>query len=52
MPETTLAELAAAAAKREEKLAAREAEKVARLQELQKREEVMEEELAAGTRRL
>jgi hypothetical protein len=29
-----------------------EAEEVARLQELQKREEAVEEELAAGTRRL
>jgi hypothetical protein len=49
--EIALAELAAAAAKKEEWLAAREAEEVARLQELQKREEAMEEELAAGTRR-
>jgi hypothetical protein len=44
--------LAAAAAKKEEWLAAREAEEVARLQELQKREEAVEEELAAGNRRL
>jgi hypothetical protein len=44
--------LAAAAAKKEERLAAREAEEMARLQELQKREEAMEPELAAGTRRL
>jgi hypothetical protein len=50
--ETVLAELAAAAAKKEEWLAAREAEEVARLQELQKREEAVEEELAAGSRRL
>jgi hypothetical protein len=35
-----------------ELVATREAEVVARLQELQKREEAMEEELAAGTRRL
>jgi hypothetical protein len=47
-----LADLAAAAAKKEEWLAAREAEEVARLQELQKREEAVEEELAAGNRRL
>jgi hypothetical protein len=47
-----LADLAAVVAKREEGLAAREAEEVAQLQELQKREEAMEEELAAGNRRL
>jgi hypothetical protein len=47
-----LADLAAAVAKKEELLAAREAEEVARLQELQKREEAMEEELAAGNRRI
>jgi hypothetical protein len=40
--ETTLAELAAAAAEKEKWLAAREAEEVARLQELQKREEAGE----------
>jgi hypothetical protein len=50
--EASVAELAVAAAKREEWLAAREAEEVARLQELQKWEEAVEEELAAGTRRL
>jgi hypothetical protein len=50
--EATLAELAAVAAKREERLAAREAEEVAWLQELQRREEAVEEELAAGTRRV
>jgi hypothetical protein len=49
---SALADLAAAAAKKEEWLAAREAEEVARLQELQKREEAVEEELAAGNRRL
>jgi hypothetical protein len=49
---STLADLAAAAAKKQEWLAAREAEEVARLQELQKREETMEEELAAGNQRL
>jgi hypothetical protein len=49
---SALADLAAAVAKREEGLAAREAEEVAQLQELQKREEAVEEELAAGTRRL
>jgi DNA repair exonuclease SbcCD ATPase subunit len=49
---STLADLAAAVAKREEGLAAREAEEVARLQELQKREEAVEDELAAGTQRL
>jgi hypothetical protein len=48
----TLADLAAALARREEGLAAREAEEAARLQELQRREEAVEEELAAGTRRL
>jgi hypothetical protein len=50
--EATLADLAAAATRKEEWLAAREAEEAARLQELQKREEAVEEELAAGTRRL
>jgi hypothetical protein len=50
--ETALVELAAAAAKKEEWLAAREVEEVARLQELQKWEEAVEEELAARTRRL
>jgi hypothetical protein len=50
--EATLAELAAAAAKREERLAAREAEEVARLEELQEREAAVEKELAAETRRL
>jgi hypothetical protein len=49
---STLADLAAAVAKREEGLAAREAKEVARLQELQKREEAVEDELAARTRRL
>jgi hypothetical protein len=49
---SALADLAVAAAKKEEWLAAREAEEVARLQELQKQEEAMEEELAAGYRRL
>jgi hypothetical protein len=49
---SALADLAAAVAKREEGLAIREAEEVAQLQELQKREEAVEEELAAGTRRL
>jgi DNA repair exonuclease SbcCD ATPase subunit len=49
---SALTDLAVAAAKREEWLAAREAEEVARLQELQKREEAVEEELAAGNRRL
>jgi hypothetical protein len=49
---SALADLAAAAAKKEEWLAAREAEEVARLQELQKWEEAVEEELAAGNRRL
>jgi hypothetical protein len=44
--------MAAAAVKREEELAAREAEEVARLEELQKREAAVEKELAAGTRRL
>jgi hypothetical protein len=48
----TLADLAAAVARREEGLAAREAGEAARLQELQRREEAVEEELAAGTRRL
>ncbi|XP_025798686.1 stress response protein NST1-like [Panicum hallii] len=47
-----LADLAAAVAKREEGLAAREAGEATRLQELQRREEAVEEELAAGTRRL
>jgi DNA repair exonuclease SbcCD ATPase subunit len=47
-----LADLAAAVAKKEELLAAREAEEVVRLQELQKREEAVEEELAAGNRRI
>jgi hypothetical protein len=50
--ETALAELGTAAAKKEEWLAAREAEDVARIQELQKREEAVEEELAPRTRRL
>jgi hypothetical protein len=50
--ETALAELAAATAKKEEWLAAHEAEEVAWLQELQKWEEAVEEELAAGSRRL
>jgi hypothetical protein len=50
--ETVLAELAVATAKKEEWLATHEAEEVARLQELQKREEAVEEELAAGSRRL
>ncbi|XP_025819861.1 uncharacterized abhydrolase domain-containing protein DDB_G0269086-like [Panicum hallii] len=49
---SALADLAAAAAKKEEWLVAREVEEVARLQELQKREEAMEEELAARNRRL
>jgi hypothetical protein len=49
---SALTDLAAAAAKKEEWLAAREAEEVARLQELQKREEAVEEELAARNRRL
>jgi hypothetical protein len=49
---SALADLVAAAAKKEEWLAAREAEEVARLQELQKWEEAVEEELAAGNRRL
>jgi hypothetical protein len=50
--EASVAALVAAAAKKEERLAAREAEEMARLQELQKREEAVEAELAAGTRRL
>jgi hypothetical protein len=50
--EATLAELAAAAAKREERLAAREVEEVSRLEELQEREAAVEKELAARTRRL
>jgi hypothetical protein len=50
--ETFVAALAAATARKEEMLAAREAEEVARLQELQKREETVEEELSARTRRL
>jgi chromosome segregation ATPase len=50
--ESALVDLAAAAAKKEEWLAACETEEVARLQELQKREEAVEEELAAGSRRL
>jgi chromosome segregation ATPase len=48
----TLAEQVAAAAQKEEELATREAEEVARLQELQKQEEAVVEELAAGHRRL
>jgi hypothetical protein len=50
--EATLAELAAATAKREEELTAREAKEVARLEELQEQEAAVEKELAAGTRRL
>jgi hypothetical protein len=50
--EASVATLAAAAAKKEEWLAAREAEEMAPLQELQKREEAMEAELAAGRQRL
>jgi hypothetical protein len=49
--EATLEELAAAAARREERLATREAEEVTRLEELQEREAAVEKELAAGTRR-
>jgi hypothetical protein len=49
---STLADLAAAVAKKEEWLATREAEEVARLEELQKWEEAVGEELAAGNRRL
>jgi hypothetical protein len=44
--------LAAATARKEEQLAAREAEELVRLQELQKREGAIEKELAAGVRRL
>jgi hypothetical protein len=47
--EATLAELEAAAVERERRLAAREAEEVARLDELQEREAAVEKELAAGT---
>jgi hypothetical protein len=50
--EATLAELEAAAVERGRKLATREAEEVARLEELQEREAAVERELAAGTRRL
>jgi hypothetical protein len=50
--QAALVDRVAAAAKKEEELAAREAEEVVRLQELQKREEAVEEELAAGDRRL
>jgi hypothetical protein len=50
--EATLAELEAAAVERERRLAAREAEEVAWLEELQEREAAVEKELAVGTRRL
>jgi hypothetical protein len=50
--EAALAELEATAVERENRLAAREVEEAARLQELQEREAAVEEELAARTWRL
>jgi hypothetical protein len=50
--EATLAELEAAAAEKECRLAARKAEEVAQLEELQEQEAAVEKELAAGTQRL